>query len=307
MDFIDYYAILGLSKTATTDEIKKAYRKLARKYHPDLNPDNKEANKKFQQINEANEVLSDPEKRKKYDQYGKDWKHADQFQQATGKPFGSAQGQWANEQHQGSSGFHGFEGNFEGGDFSDFFESLFGGGGGRSAGRTTTKFKGQDIEATLQLKLSDVYKTHQQTFSINGKNLRITIPAGAENEQKIKLNGQGGPGTNGGPAGDLYITFNIVNDTRFRRDHHDLYTSATIDLYTAVLGGDVTIETMDGKIKTKVNPGTQNGAKIRLKGKGFPVYKKDGEFGDLFVTYHVSIPTSLTEEQKELFEKLSKM
>jgi curved DNA-binding protein len=226
MDYIDYYAILGLTKTASAEDIKKAYRKLARQYHPDLNPDNKEAHKKFQQINEANEVLSDPDKRKKYDQYGKDWKHADQFEQARA------------QRQQGGGGFQGggFEGDFGGGDFSDFFESLFGGMGSRSQ-KTNRKFRGQDIEATLQLKLSDVYTTHQQTFTINGKNLRITIPAGAEDGQKIKLSGQGHAGSTRGPNGDLYIQFQIVNDTKFKRTGNDLHTTASIDLYTAVLGG----------------------------------------------------------------------
>jgi curved DNA-binding protein len=296
MDYIDYYAILGLPKTASAEDIKKAYRKLARQYHPDLNPDNKEAHKKFQQINEANEVLSDPDKRKKYDQYGKDWKHADQFEQARA------------QRQQGGGGFQGggFEGDFGGGDFSDFFESLFGGMGSRSQ-KTNRKFRGQDIEASLQLKLSDVYTTHQQTFKINGKNLRITIPAGAEDGQKIKLSGQGHAGSNGGPNGDLYIQFQIVNDTKFKRTGNDLHTTASIDLYTAVLGGELTLDTMSGKIKIKVTEGTQNGTKIRLKGKGFPVYKKDGEFGDLIVTFHVIIPTNLKEEQKELFRKLSSM
>ena len=291
MEFIDYYAVLGVSKNASTDDIKKAYRKLARQHHPDLNPDNKEAHKKFQQVNEANEVLSDPEKRKKYDQYGKDWKHAEQFEQA--RQSQQQPGGWGQE----------FQDDYNEGHFSDFFESLF---GGRSrAGSRQTKFRGQDVQAELKLNLADIYKTHQQTFSINGKNIRITIPAGVEDGQKIKLKGHGGPGVNGGPAGDLYITFQIVNNTKFRRVGNDLHTTAEVDLYTAVLGGEVTIETMEGKLKVKVNPGTQNGTRIRLKGKGFPVYKKEGEFGDLFVTYHVKIPVNLSPEQKELFKKLS--
>ncbi len=292
MDFIDYYATLGISKNASTDEIKKAYRTLARQHHPDLNPDNKEAHKKFQQINEANEVLSDPEKRKKYDQYGKDWKHADQFEQ-----------QRSQSNRGARSAEYGWGDDSDEGDFSSFFESLF--GQRSSSNRRQTKFRGQDIEATLQLKLSDVYKTHQQTFTINGKNLRITIPAGAEDGQKIKLSGQGGSGANEGPPGDLYIQFKIVNDTRFRRNGNDLYANAEIDLFTAVLGGETMIDTIDGKIKVKIAAGTQNGTKIRLKGKGFPVYKKENEFGDLIVTYHVKIPTQLSKEQKELFEKLS--
>ncbi len=293
MDFIDYYKVLGVEKNASDDEIKKAYRKLARKHHPDLNPNDKEAHRKFQQINEANEVLGDPEKRKKYDQYGKDWKHADQFEQAR-----------QSRQHGGDQWGQNFTGNFEEGDFSDFFESLFGGGGSRSRSRQA-KFRGQDIQGEFQLNLTDAAKTHQQTFTVNGKNIRITIPAGVENGQKIKLAGHGEPGINGGPNGDLYITFNIVNNTKFRRHGNDLYAHADIDLYTALLGGEITIDTLDGKIKMKVAPETQNGTKVRVKGKGFPVYKKENESGDLFVTYSVKLPTNLTEKQKELLRQLS--
>jgi curved DNA-binding protein len=298
MDYIDYYKILGVEKNASDEDIRKAYRKLARKYHPDLNPNDTDANKKFQQINEANEVLSDPEKRKKYDQYGNDWKHAEQFEQAR-------QSQSRQQQTTGSWD-KSFSGNFEEGDFSDFFESLFG-GGGRQARSRQTKFRGQDINAGLQLNLSDVYVTQQQTFTVNDKNIRITIPAGVENGQKIKISGHGEPGINGGPNGDLYITFSIQNNTTFRRHGNDLYATATIDLYTALLGGEITIDTLGGKVKLKVSPETQNGTKVRLKGKGFPVYKKENEFGDLFVTYEIKLPVNLTEQQKELFRQLSTM
>ena len=299
MDFIDYYKILGIDKKASADDIKKAYRKLARKYHPDLNPNDKEANKKFQQINEAHEVLSDPDKRKKYDQYGKDWKHADQFEQQKQQQ----------QQHHNYGGFSGTGAefyNFEEGDrFSDFFDSLFGRASQQSGRRQSTKFRGQDIEAHLTLNLTDVYKTHQQTFAINGKNIRITIQAGAEDGQIIKLKGYGQPGVNDGPNGDLYITFSIKNNTRFARSGNDLYVTENIDLYTAVLGGEITISTFDEtKVKLKIQPGTQNGTKIRLKGKGFPVYKKENEFGDLYVTFNVQVPTHLTEQQKKLFEEL---
>ncbi len=296
MDFVDYYKILGVPNSATQDEIKKAYRSLARKMHPDLNPNDKEAHKKFQQINEANEVLSDPEKRKKYDQYGKDWKHAEQFEQARH----SQQGSW-------DTGGQSFSGEFEEGGFSDFFESLFGGGERKSGGRRQTQFKGQDHQATLQLHLKDVYTTHQQTFNINGKNVRITIPAGAEDEQVIRLKGYGKPGGNGGPAGDLYIRFDILDDPNFKRSGNDLYTTATIDLYTAVLGGETIIDEFGGKVKLKIAPGTQNGSKVRLKGKGFPVYKQDSKYGDLYVTFHIRIPKDLTEKEKELFTELSRM
>lgn len=293
MDFIDYYKILGVDKNATQDDIKKAYRKLARKFHPDLNPNDKEAHKKFQQVNEANEVLSDPEKRKKYDQYGKDWQQAEQFEQAR-------------QSQQRRRGYtESFSGDFDQGDFSEFFNSMFGGmGGGHN--RREAKFRGEDYHAELQLNLTDVYKTHPQVLTVNGKNIRITIPAGVEDGQKIKIKGHGSPGIHGGPNGDLYIGFHIVNNSKFRRDGNDLHANADIDLYTAVLGGEITVDTFDGKAKLTIKPETQNGTKIRLKGKGFPVYKKEGEYGDLIITLTVKIPTNLTEKQKELFEQISK-
>jgi curved DNA-binding protein len=300
MAFIDYYEILGVNKNATEEEIKKAYRKLARKYHPDLNPNDKEANKKFQQINEANEVLSDPEKRKKYDQYGKDWKHAEEFEKAR-----QSKQQWA-DAGGGAQDFSEFSGAFDEEGFSDFFQSMFGSAERKSSGRNA-KFRGQDYNAELHLSLRDAYKTHQQTLKVNDKNIRITIPAGVENGQIIKLKGHGGPGINRGPDGDLYITFVIADDPKFKRLGNDLYTTVDLDLYTSVLGGEITVDTMDGKVKMKVKPETQNGAVTRLKGKGFPVYKKDGEFGDLYITYSIRIPTHLTEKQKELFRELQKL
>src|SRR5688572_5863085 len=288
MEFIDYYKILEIDQNATADDIKKAYRKLARKFHPDLNPNDKEAHKKFQQINEANEVLSDPEKRKKYDQYGKDWQHAEQFEkQRQSRP---RQETYTNE-------------DFSGSDFSDFFESMFGGG----AGHQQAKFRGHDFHAELHLQLTDVLKTHKQTLTINGKGIRITIPAGVENGQVIKLRGYGAPGVNGGPSGDLYITFLVEDHPKFKRVGHNLFTTATLDLYTALLGGDTTIETLDGKVKMKVHPETQQATKVRLKGKGIPIYKHEGQSGDLYVTYEVRLPTKLSDEQKALFVKLSQL
>lgn len=298
MAFIDYYKILGLEKSASADDIKKAYRKLARKYHPDMNPNDKEAEKKFKEINEANEVLSNAENRAKYDKYGENWKHGEEYERA----------QQQQRQQYSRGGFSG--GDFGGGgeDFSDFFQSMFGGAGGgfgrSSRGSASGKFKGQDVSAELTLSLRDAAKTHQQTFDINGKKVRITIPAGVYDGQQIKLKGHGNPGANGGPNGDLYITFNISEDKDFKREGDNLRSSVEIDLYTAVLGGDVTIHTLDGSVNLKVKPETQNGTTVRLKGKGFPVYKKDGQFGDLYVTYTVKIPTNLTEQQKELFQQL---
>ena len=294
MEFIDYYKVLGVDKNATPEDIKKAYRKLARKHHPDLNPNDKEGHKKFQQLNEANEVLSDPEKRKKYDQYGKDWQHAEQFEQAR-------------QAQQQRTGKEKFSGDFSEGEFSDFFASMFGDTSGGGFRQRQTKFRGEDYQAELQLNLTDVYKTHQQVLTVNNKSIRITIPAGVENGQRIKIKGHGGPGINGGPNGDLYISFQIINTTKFRRDGNDLHTTVDVDLYTAVLGGEIIIDTLDGKVKVKVNPETQNGSKIKLKGKGFPLYKKEAEFGDLVITFHIKIPTNLTDEQKKLFEQLLKI
>lgn len=299
MAFIDYYKILGVDKNASTEDIKKAYRKLARKYHPDLNPNDKEAHKTFQQINEANEVLSDPEKRKKYDQYGEHWQHAEEFEKA----------RQSQAYAGGAAGGSPFEaGGFTGqeGDFSDFFESLFGSrAGGGGARGSQVKFRGQDYNAELHISLREAAVTHQQVLTVNGKQIRITIPAGVEDGQVIKLRGHGGRGVNGGPNGDLYITFVITPDAAFKRLGNDLYTTVSLDLYTAVLGGETTIDTLDGKIKLKVKPETQNGTKTRVKGKGFPVYKKEGQAGDLFVTYAIQIPTNLTEKQKELFRQLA--
>jgi len=294
MTFLDYYTILGIDNKATSKEIKSAYRKLARKFHPDLNPNDKDAKKKFQEINEANEVLSDPEKRKKYDQYGKDWQHAEQFEnskQPQEKPSGSQRRNYSGTQY--------------GGNFSDFFESMF--GGSAAAGRSSQiKFRGEDFNAELYLDLMAAYKTHKQTLTVNGKNIRITIPAGIENGQTIKIAGHGGQGINGGPNGDLYITLLIANHPKFKRLGNNLYTTVDLDLYLAVLGGEITIDTLNGKVKLKVKPETQNGSTIKLKDKGFPVYKNEGHFGDLYVTYTIKIPTNLTEKQKELFNELSR-
>ncbi len=294
MDYIDYYKTLGVTSSATADDIKKAYRKLARKYHPDLNPNDAEAEQKFKEINEANEVLSNEENRKKYDQYGQDWKHAEAFERA----------QQSRSQYEQPGGSAQYEGDFSSGDYSDFFESMFG-GAGRSYRQREVKYRGQDFNAELRLPLRDVYETHQQTLTVNGKKIRITIPAGVENGQTIKIKGYGSPGVNGGPNGDLYITFVIENDTAFQREKENLYATVALDLYTAVLGGDITVDTFDGKAKLKVKPGTQNNAKVKLKGKGFPVYKQVGSFGDLYVTYTVKIPENLSDKQRALFEELS--
>ncbi len=289
MNYIDYYQILGISKEATQAEIKKAFKKLARKYHPDLNPNDSEAKQKFQAINEAHEVLSDPEKRKKYDAYGANWKQADAF---------NNQQQYTSHQHQGAD----FDPSFNHSGFSDFFESLF--GSTNNSYYKTNRFKGEDYQTEFHLSLQEAATTHKRILNINGKKIRITIPAGIANGQTIKLPHQGGEGINGGTAGDLFITFIISPDPQFQREGDNLYMSVELNLYTAILGGDLTLDTLQGKVKLKVAPETQNGTQVRLKGKGFPIYKQNGKFGDLFITYNIKIPTQLTEKQKQLFRTL---
>lgn len=298
--FIDYYKILGVSKDASQKDIKAAYRKLARKYHPDLNPDDKDAKKNFQQVNEANEVLGDPEKRKKYDQYGHDWQHAGEYQNAH-----QYQHQSQGRQQQYSGGWQDFAGNEGDNEFSDFFESLFGNLGGSRGRSRRTRFRGEDYSAELQISLREAYTTHKRELNVNGKKIRITIPAGIEDGQTIKIAGHGGPGMNGGSAGDLYIKFLVADDPDFKRVKNDLYKTVSIDLYTAVLGGEIITDTINGKIKLTVKPGTGNGTKIKLRGKGFPVYKSEKEYGDLYITFNVEIPTYLTEKEKELFTELA--
>ena len=297
MAYVDYYQVLGLDKSASLSEIKKAYRKLARKFHPDVNTNDPEAEKKFKEINEANEVLSNPEHRKKYDAYGKDWQHADDIERAR-------QQQQYQRSYQDGSNFEGYSDS----NFSDFFESMFGGGRTSSGGRNSNvQFKGQDFNAQLQLNLGDVYTTHKRTLTINGKNIRLTIPAGVEDGQTIKIKGYGGSGVNGGPKGDLNIQFAILNNTPFKRVKNDLFKKIDIDLYTAILGDEIQVDTFNGKVKLTVKPGTQPGTKVKLKGKGFPVYKKENEFGDLFLIYEIKIPEKLSEKEQELFKELSKI
>lgn len=294
--FVDYYKILGIEKTASLKDIKAAYRKLARKYHPDLNPNDKDAKKKFQEINEAHEVLSDPGKRKKYDQYGENWKHADEY--------GKSDSQFSRQQASGQKTDYTWTSGGEEGEFSNFFESLFG-GYERSGRNRQVKFRGEDLTTELKLELSDAYETHQRILNVNGKKIRITIPAGIENGQTIKIAGHGGQGIKGGPDGDLYITFLIANHPRYKRSGSDLHLTEELDIFTAILGGETTIETMTGKVKVRIPPETRNGTKIKLRGKGFPIHRKKGQYGDLFVTFSVRIPENLNEHQKKMFEELA--
>jgi curved DNA-binding protein len=294
MAFIDYYKILDIAKTATEKEIKTAYRKLARKYHPDVNPDDKDAEIKFKEINEANEVLSDLENRKKYDKYGIDWKHGEEYEKAQRQ-------QQRQSQHQSS------QQGFSNQEYSDFFESMFGGTRASSRQSHSPKFKGQDYNAQLYLDLKDVYISQKQVLTVNSKKIRLTIPAGVENGQVIKIKGKGGQGINGGPNGDLYIKFVINNHTQFKREGNNLYENVDLDLYTSILGGEITVDTFNSKVKLKIKPETKNKSKVKLKGKGFPIYKTEGKFGDLIITFHIKTPTELSEKEIELFKELQKI
>jgi len=295
MEFVDYYKILGLDKNTKAADIKNAYRKMARKFHPDLNPNDEKAKEKFQQINEANEVLSDAEKRKKYDKFGKDWQHADTNE--------NAERQQRSSRNQPNYGSQGYNDN----NFSDFFESMFGQQQPRGSRQRTNQFKGQDFNATLSLNFIDIFKSQKQIIDVGSKKIRITIPAGIKNGQIIKIKGQGGEGINGGPKGDLYITFTISEDSIYKRLGNDLYKTEEISLYDAILGKDVLFETINGKIKVPIKPETQNDKKIKIKGKGLPLYKQEGVFGDLYITLKIKNPENLTEEEKKLFDELSKL
>ena len=289
MAYIDYYKVLGVANDASQQEIKRAYRRLAKKYHPDLNKDNPQAKAKFQEINEANEVLSDPEKRRKYDEYGENWKHSEEYEAQRNRDAG------------GFGGFGGFgdfgrsSGNDSG--FSDFFEQLFGG-----TFRAARQQRASDLEATLQLTLKEAATTHKQILEINGEKIAITIPAGIADGQKIRIKGRGGKSADGTLRGDLYITFRIEPDNRFKRMDDDLYTTVVCDLYTLLLGGEVTIPTIDGSVKARIKAGTQPDSKLRLRGKGMPHYKRDGA-GDMIVEIKVVLP-QLNEKQMEMIKKV---
>ena len=305
VDYKDYYKALGVEKTATAEQIKKAYRKLARQHHPDVNPNDKGAEQKFKDINEANEVLSDPEKRKKYDQFGADWQRYQQQPGGgrAGQPGGGFDwSQYTQGQGGGGSGGNPFG---EGEDFSDFFGSLFGnmGGGGRARGGRPGA--GPDYQAELELTLEEAYHGGPRTITVHGKNLRLTIQPGVADGQTIRLRDQGGPGRQGGPNGSLLITFRIRPDARYVRTGNDLTQDVLVPLYKALLGGEQTVEALSGPVKIKLKPETPNGTRLRLRGKGFPVYKQAGEFGDLYLRLALVLPQHLTEKEIDLIQQLA--
>ncbi len=305
MDYKDYYKVLGVEKTATSDQIKKAYRKLARQHHPDVNPNDANAEQKFKEVNEANEVLSDPEKRQKYDQLGADYQR---YQQSGSAGRGSQAGgfDWSQYAQGGGGGFGGSSFGGEGADFSDFFSSLFGGAGGAGGGRSRPG-AGADYQAELELTLEEAYHGGPRTITVQGKNLRLTIQPGVADGQTIRLRDQGGPGRNGGPNGALLITFRILPDARYARTGDDLTQDVPVSLYRALLGGEQMVETLGGPVKIKLKPETTNGSRVRLRGKGFPVYREKDKFGDLYLRLNVQLPTNLTEEERALVEQLAKL
>ena len=302
MDYKDYYQALGIEKTATAEQIKKAYRKLARQHHPDVNPNDKGAEQKFKEINEANEVLSDPEKRKKYDQFGADWQHYQQQPGGAGR--GGQPGGFDWSQYTQGSGGGGGSPFGESEDFSDFFGSLFGNvGSGRAGGARPGP--GPDYQAELELTMEDAYYGGPRTITVHGRNLRLTIQPGVADGQTIRLRDQGGPGRNGGPSGSLLITFRVQLDARYARTGNDLTQDVPVSVYKALLGGEQTVETLSGSVKIKLKPETPNGTRLRLRGKGFPLYKKEGQFGDLYLRLTLALPQHLTEPEKELIQQLA--
>lgn len=298
MAFIDYYKVLGVSSNATQEEIKKAYRKLAKAYHPDKNGNSTEAKERFQEINEANQVLSDPEKRKKYDMYGENWMHADEFE-AQRRKYTSSDGGYDLGGFGGFGDFTRGSGNTSG--FSDFFEELFG-----SRAASQGRSRGGDIEATLSLGLRDIAATRKHTFTIGNENIRITIPAGIPDGQRIRLKEHGKRLQGSSHRGDLYITVKVEPDSMFTREGNDLHITAAVSLYTLVLGGEIIVPTLQGSVKATIRPDSRPGSILRLRGKGMPVYKEEGASGDLLVRLELQFP-SFNAKQKELLRKIREL
>lgn len=303
----DYYKVLGVDRKATQKEIKQAYRKLARQYHPDVNPNDTTAQDKFKQINEAYEVLSDPDKKKKYDTLGPDWQRYDR---AGGgfDPFGG---------RRGTSGGAGPDL----GDFADIFENLFGRRGGAGTGTgaggrrsspfgfdtSTATARGRDVESPVDVTLREAYTGTTRIVTVDGERFEVTIPAGVKSGSKVRVSGKGGRGAGNGPRGDLFLVVNILDDPQFQRDGDDLTVEVFVDLYTAVLGGEARVPTLDGKdLIVRVPAGTSSAKKIRLREKGMPKLKGDGR-GDLFARIEINVPSNVSDRQRELFTQLRDM
>ena len=308
MEYKDYYKILGVSKSASQDEIKKAYRKLAVKYHPDKNPGDKQSEERFKEIGEAYEVLKDPEKRKKYDQLGANWKQYQNAGAGAGSDFSGFGGGGP-----GGSSFY-YEGDLgdifggAGGGFSDFFQRFFSGAqAGQGFGARQQAYAGRDLRAGLEISLHEAYHGTTRILDVGGEKLRVKIKPGAYSGQELKIKGKGGHGAGGGARGDIYITIKVLPDNRYAVNGNDLVVREDVDLYTAVLGGRIEVNTLSGKVQVPVPKGTQSESRLRLRGKGMPVYGKPGLAGDLYVQLHVVIPRNLKPGEVNLFEQLKEI
>jgi curved DNA-binding protein len=303
MNYKDYYSVLGVAKEASTDEIRKAYRKLALRYHPDKTKGDKAANEKFMEINEANQVLSDPEKRKKYDQFGADWKR---YEEA-----GAQQGgfDWSKYAQGGSGQKHRmnaeeFESSFASGEDIDLFELLFGERSGRRRGKARA-FRGEDLNAETTLTLEEAYRGSTRLIRLDEQTINVTIPPGIDDGQMLRVAGKGMEGMNGGPRGDLFLTVKIAPNPEFHRKGNDLHRDFPVELYTAILGGKALVKTLKGAVKVDIPKETPNRKVLRLHGLGMPVFGKKEKFGDLFVTVDIIAPDHLSQEETELFGKLA--
>src|SRR6218665_90642 len=295
----NFYSILGIGRTASADEIKKAFRKLAVKYHPDKNQGDKGAEEKFKELNEAYEVLSDPDKRKKYDQFGENWNKM-------GEQQGNGTGGYHYQGAPGGQRFH-FEGDtsdFFGdgeGDYSNLFENFFRSGGRQGGSKSS---RARDIRGGITISLEDAFHGAAKVFEVNGQKIRIQLKPGAYDGLEIKLAGKGNPAGKNGKPGDLYLVIQVVPNSSYERVGNDIRQPLQLDLFTAVLGGDVQLSTLAGNLKMKIPAGTKNGKTLRIKGKGMTVYNQDGITGDLLLQIPVDIPENLTAEQQEQFRKL---
>jgi curved DNA-binding protein len=300
----DYYSILGVKKNSSDEEIKKAFRKLAVKFHPDKNPGNKQAEEKFKEINEANEVLSDPEKRKKYDRFGENWNRFEESQHA---------GRERADQSSSPDGeqtyyFEGDPSEFfgQGNSYNDLFESFFKKSGSSSeySQRSRSGRKGHDLHSTISITSEEAYHGVAKLLELNNQKIRIRLKPGTYDGLVIRLPGKGAPGSKDKPPGDLYLTIQVLPHPNYERQGDNIKQSLSIDLFTAVLGGEKEITTLAGTLKIKIPPGTQNGKILRIKGKGMPIYNQHGHFGDLLLEIKVIVPEKLSEEQTELFRRL---
>jgi len=309
MEYKDYYRVLGVAKDASTEDIRKAYRKLARKYHPDVNPNNKEAEERFKEINEANEVLTDPDKRGKYDTLGADWQ---QYQQTGADPNAFNWSQfYANAQPAGGQGSRGEYVDLNdlfgagGGGFSDFFQSMFGGAQRSGQRRPAQAARARDIEQPVMITLEEACNGCVRLLQDGERRLEIKIPAGVDTGSKVRVAGVGEPGRNGAKAGDLKLVVEVQEHDKYERKGNDLYLRIPVDLYTLILGGEVAFDTLRGRVSLRIPAGTPVGREFRLRGRGMPLLKKQTEYGDLFVKVEAALPQNLSDEEISLFKQLA--